>query len=1032
MTMMGFLGSTRRLSLALVCLAHLTTAGTHAQDEREPRLPRIAIDELLSGPPAAELAAGASPLPVPVLARVRARLESDLDALDARLNQHASRKTPVWLSVQAPSAVEGVERWRTVLQGVLSRHGRGIAVVEIEIQASDAKLAAYAVRLAATEIRAERDTIQVGLGGMGAEQAATIYTSDLAPYLDLLILPDGSDLGGAEGWLVRVDPGAQIGVTGMNAGASADRAVQRVIDSEIETIGTGVTLHAWLPSEGLAAGLRALAPVAPLMRGNVSVLDGAAANLVLSAEAPGAPRTVRHRLLFDGRTFTTYLIYWSDPSPEPLQLSLTLPVEGTPTVRRLADGATYRATDYSRVPESGAARARVPAPGGPMLIDFSEGAGDVLVQRSDVTAERQLSVEEIIARHQQQQRAQDALVRSYIATARMDQHFRPTMTDPGYDVASTNRYFVSGTDVEWEELSFSVNGTKWGPDRPAFPLLQAEKVLSLPLQLRFDSDYSYRLAGTERVGDYDCYVVRFNPSGADRSLYRGTVWIERRTFARVKVQATQTSLAAPVVSNEEIQTYAPVASIANRPVFLFSGLSARQIMLIAGRNLLVEKSVVFSDFRVNPEDFEGSRAEARRSDRIMYRETDRGLRYYVKQGDTRVVSDRATSSARAMAMGVTLDPSYAFPLPIFGINYLDFEFRGPDSQLAILFAGVLAAGNVQRPKIGSTPLDASVDFFAIAVPSSDRLYGAAGEHEEERLLTWPLTTGDQPGVAVHALPEALQLIPVPVRRLHPGHHDLRDLPGAGKHHHQRSRRGMGVPPRRLQRGGERGVVRAFGLAGVGRVRRRRDARRVRLHEVQREPVAGFLLQCLPQDPPQWRVVRRTRSRSLCEVPVRHVRRHPHSRRPGVRRPLPGTGSRARLLLVQHLRAVPAGPVPRAGMGTGPRVRRNVAADHRHRRRHQPARALEHDAARRRREEFPAGALPRHRLCDAAGYDPETAAVGRAPNAERQARAPSPERRTPSAGSRIPDRDPRTQQCLRSAPICTCTPPPPARPAACAS
>ena len=431
-----------------------------------------------------------------------------------------------------------------------------------------------------------------------------------------------------------------------------------------------------------------------------------------------------YRLLFDGRTFATYLAYWGDASTDPLELSLTLPTEGAPAVHRLLDGATLPAADYSRVAATGITRARVPLSGGPMLVNFSEGAGEVFVDRSEVAAERHLTVEEIIARHQQQQRAQDALVRSYIADARMDQHFRPTMTDPGYDVASDNRYFVSGSDVEWEELSFSVNGTKWGPDRPAFPLLQAEKVLSLPLQLRFDNDYRYRLAGTERVGEYDCYVVRFDPVGAGQSLYRGTVWIDRRTFARVKVQAVQTSLSAPVVSNEEIQTYAPVASIGNRPVFLFTGLTARQIMLIAGRNLLVEKSVVFSDFHVNPEGFEGSRDEARKSDRIMYRETDRGLRYYVKDGDTRVVSDRSTKSARAMAMGVTLDPSYAFPLPIFGINYLDFEFRGPDSQLAILFAGVLAAGNVQRPKLGGTPLDASVDFFAIAVPSSDRVYDA--------------------------------------------------------------------------------------------------------------------------------------------------------------------------------------------------------------------------------------------------------------------------------------------------------------------
>ena len=54
---------------------------------------------------------------------------------------------------------------------------------------------------------------------------------------------------------------------------------------------------------------------------------------------------------------------------------------------------------------------------------------------------------------------------------------------------------------------------------------------------------------------------------------------------------------------------------------------------------------------------------------------------------------------------------------------------------------MLAAGNIQRPKIGGTPFDASVDFFAIAVPSSDRVYEASGEREGERLLTWPLTTG---------------------------------------------------------------------------------------------------------------------------------------------------------------------------------------------------------------------------------------------------------------------------------------------------
>jgi hypothetical protein len=107
-----------------------------------------------------------------------------------------------------------------------------------------------------------------------------------------------------------------------------------------------------------------------------------------------------------------------------------------------------------------------------------------------------------------------------------------------------------------------------------------------------------------------------------------------------------------------------------------------------------------------------------------------------------VVSDRATQKAKAMAMGVTIDPSFAFPLPIFGINYLNFALGGrQDSQLAMLFAGVLAAINIQRPKIAHTPFDASLDLFVIAVPSSDRVHDAAGERSAERVITWPETTG---------------------------------------------------------------------------------------------------------------------------------------------------------------------------------------------------------------------------------------------------------------------------------------------------
>ena len=723
-------------AIVAACLMH--AAAPRAQGQDPPPLPRIALDEPISLPPID------APAPLPFAHAVRLAGDVDDRALEERLTLHAARKVPIWLALTAPVTADGVEPWRAALQGLLTRHREGLAILEIEAGA-EPKLATFTIRVAATEARSARASIRVAVNGSQLSSPgalAALYTPELAPYVDLLVLSSTSGQAAASAHLLRVDPDARLAILAGDAGDEAGAVARRIIDSQLETVGTDVAIVAWRSSGLIQPALRRLAAIAPLLGGDITALDAPAARLALTLGGRDVTGSTRHRLLFDNRTFATYLVYWGEASETPLDVTLTLPVEGVPVLYRLEDGARLTASEYSRDAETGRVRALVPLTGGPMFVDFNEGASAVFAERSGVSAERGLSVEEIVARHQQQQRAQDALVRNYIASARTQQHFRPTMTDPGYDVVTDNRYYVAGDGIEWEELSFSVNGSKWGADRPPFPLLQAEKVLSLPLQLRFDDDYRYRLEGTERVGEYDCYVVRFDPVGSAQSLYRGTMWIERNTFARVKVSAVQTDLSAPVVSNEEILTYVPITAVGNSPAFLFAGLTARQIILIAGRNILVEKSVVFGDFRVNDPAFEEARRSARESNNVMYRETDKGLRYYVKQGEERVVSERATRTARAMAMGVTLDPSYAFPLPIFGINYLNFEFLGrQDTQLAVLFAGVLAAGNIQRPKLGGTPFDASVDFFAIAVPSSDRLYEASGELEEERLLTWPLTTG---------------------------------------------------------------------------------------------------------------------------------------------------------------------------------------------------------------------------------------------------------------------------------------------------
>ena len=729
-----------RGTLVLVCSVLVPGAVATALEAPTTPAIRIAIEDDPDGAAARVMdqAAAVPGLTIRFAARVSFQGAPDDPALAARLAAFATRHAPVWLSLAAPAAREDVETWRSALHRLLQQQGSSLTILELDVDRQPARLARFVAQLAATEVRANHDSIRLALGGAAMADRGRredIYSAEMAPYVDLLAMPEGSEPGAA--WLHQIDPLARMVLTARPRDDGAGES-SGVVDGALRDLGTEVVMHVWRAPDFGEPSFRALAALADLLTHDTAILDDAAVGLELHIGLRDVTGSLPHRVLFDDRTFSTFLVY--SGSGGDLAISMLLTVEGVPGVRDPLAGSRSGAAGFTRDKATGRVRATVPLTGRPMIVDFNEGAPDMVVERTGVAAARTLSIGEIIARHQQQQRAQDELVTHYTAHARMQQHFRPTVTDPGYDVLTENRYFVAGAAVEWEELSFSVNGSKWGADRPAFPLLQPEKVLSLPLQLRFDEGYRYRLAGSEIVDELDCFVVRFEPMRQNEALYRGTVWIDKKTFGRIRVQATQNGLSAPVVSNDETQLYRRVL-VGNRPVFLFSSLSARQILLIAGRNLLLEKEAAFSEFKVNDPGFERERDAARASDRVMYRETDRGLRYFVKEGDTRVVSDRATNHAKAMAMGVVLDPSYSFPLPIFGINYLNFNFGSPNQQLAILFAGVLAAGNIQRSKIGNTHLDASLDFFAIAAPSSDRLYTANSELAGERVLTWPLSTG---------------------------------------------------------------------------------------------------------------------------------------------------------------------------------------------------------------------------------------------------------------------------------------------------
>jgi hypothetical protein len=676
--------------------------------------------------------------------------EKGLSAIDTRVREYEALGIPVLLVVDIGSEPAGQsDAWVRRVRAIGERFRGRVAGYQIgRTLGTDPRAYAFLLKLAAVQLRSiDTTSIVVQATGNGDLAAAQVqlHAEGTIPYVDAVAV-DGarSDAASAvavlHATLERDDPTARIIVAGIPLAGEAAESWLRTYFSYLGNTPRTTTFGG--TRDQLAAAFRAASALRDVLAGETVTLDEQAAGLRLVRGANDVTSRVGHRLLYNLSNFSTYLVYWSDDDDtQPIRVELTEPSGREPMIRDALTADARAVSDFKWDPGTKRVQLTAPPAPRPLVLDFNYGAGDVYVSRSEVVQAADLKVEEIIFRYQQAQAAQDALLGTYVANVIMEQHFRATVTD-SYDVVTDNRFYVSKGAVEWEELSFSVNGAKWGPDRPPFPLLQAEKVLSLPLDLRLGADYRYTLRGAETIVGRRCYIVEFEPLGATESLYRGRVWIDAERFTRLKLQAVQTRLDVPIVSNEETHTFEPVGNVQGRDVYLLTRLSSKQIVLIAGRNLLLEKEARFSDFRLNPPDFDTLRDAAHDSEHIMYRDTEAGLRYLVKQGEQRVVSEMQTTRAKAMAFGTTIDPSYAFPLPMFGINYLDFEFLGnKNSQLALLFAGVLALGNVQRPRIFDQPLNLNVDFFAIAVPTSDRIYDVSGERADERLQNIPFSTG---------------------------------------------------------------------------------------------------------------------------------------------------------------------------------------------------------------------------------------------------------------------------------------------------
>ncbi|MBV8516022.1 MAG: hypothetical protein JO197_01350 [Acidobacteria bacterium] len=438
---------------------------------------------------------------------------------------------------------------------------------------------------------------------------------------------------------------------------------------------------------------------------------------------------------------------------------LALPGERYTTPRRI-DAAGERAiTDTGQ--KNGRLLVGTPATTAPyaVLVEHAEKPEHNVTKESiSVATQRGISVEEIIRNHQAYRAYQDTLVPRTIARNTTKLRFDIGSGADAIEATIAGDYFSDphgSSDWVWQD--FYINGVKWKYGRiPELPLIQPEKVAQLPLDIHLTNDYRYELVRETELNGYHVYEVRFEPppnAPADLPLYRGTVFIDARTWARIRVATVQLHLTGEVLSNEERVDFAPFASVTHEPlsaadvaksdprliVWLPSDVHAQQVISAAGRASVVERATDFTNYRLDPPEYDRLHAEASASEARMVRETPEGMRYLEKRGDgTREVKEGFDTSRLFMLGGIHHDAGLDYPVvPLGGIDYFNFNLLNRGIQTNVFFAGVIVAANATDPNVGNTRTNVGADFFGLAVPFQNTMFRNGEEQPSEAVKTLP-------------------------------------------------------------------------------------------------------------------------------------------------------------------------------------------------------------------------------------------------------------------------------------------------------
>jgi hypothetical protein len=724
----------KRIGLAFL-LQFLVLTLSAAETPKECALCVGAVSDLKTAPAA----------PLPLLVQIReddfAAAGAALDALSPAVRAKITLVAGYAIDPAKDSLVEIDAHTRRIAAFALA-HGP-FETIGATVDKASPEVAGYAAKRLAVSALGAAVAKRIVLPGATLETLPKLFDIGVGAYIDAVIV-DAAAVKPVAAWLLEKDPAkkifAVVAATSPNPIYDLGRA-----------LADGAS-RAYLAGASDAETLSALAALNHALTGDWAY-DASAK--IETLDAKGNKSDAPAIAFVRGEDLATLVIPQGNAAATTI---VSLPGDLYQHPRRVDAAGEKEITDVGR--KNGRYLIGVPPVKRPfaVTVEHSEKPQPNAVRESlEVTTKRGITVEEVIRNHQAYKSFQESIAPRYIARDATKLRFT-LQAGEGLEATIAGDYFADPKGrADWVWRDFYINGVKWKYGRiPELPLIQPEKVTQLPLDLHLTNEYRYQLVRESDLLGYHTYEVRFEPppnAPAGLPLYRGTVWIDGRTWARVRIAMVQLNLTGEVLSNEERVDFQPFArgthaaltaadvarSDAREIQWLPADVEAQQVISAAGRASVILRSTTFTDFRIDPDDYDVKLAEALRSDARMVRETNAGLRYLEKsEGGDRVVKEGFDTSRKFLLGGIHHDAGLQFPVvPLGGIDYFNFNLWHRGIQTNVFFAGVVLAANATNPNVANTRTNLGADFFGIALPTTNAMWRGGSEQKSEAVKVLP-------------------------------------------------------------------------------------------------------------------------------------------------------------------------------------------------------------------------------------------------------------------------------------------------------